>query len=147
MRSQIALLCCALVVLNACYGYRAMPEGVAPDGRRIRATLTDAAAVELGGALGRGVQQVEGDVIRTDTQAVHLAIRTVRLRGGDEQYWRGENYALPRNAIFHIEERRIDRLRTALAIGGGLALLIGLGSVAQGGTGGDRPTPIPPPPQ
>lgn len=143
-RRLVACYGIAAVFLGGCFTYR--PLQVEPQaGLQVRAVVTDEASVQLGGALGRGVEAVEGRVLESGEENVTLAIRSVRMRRGDDQFWRGERYALPRGAIATLEERRLDYVRTGLAAGSMVALWAVLFSAARGSSGSTGPL-LPHPP-
>jgi hypothetical protein len=130
-----------LAATAACYTYRPLDTPEPEIGSRVSAQLTDQGSVDLGTLIGYGVVHVEGDVLRTDTAAIQLAVVQVENNRGLQQDWRREPVELPLRAVAGFQQRRLSIGGTSLmggVIAGGLYALyqlLGGGSVIQGGTG------------
>jgi hypothetical protein len=113
----------------------------------VRLTLTDAGAVALASQVGPRVEVIDGRVQRADADSIVVSVSQTVDRQGVEHDWAGERVALARTAVDAVGVRRLDRGRTALALAGAAALLVGtFVGFAQGEAGGgpgSRPLPSP----
>jgi hypothetical protein len=133
-------------LLNACYGYVPSTQPPSSDAQ-VRVTLTDAGTAALVGAVGPSVELIDGRVISANADSIILGVTMTTSRRSIETDWRGERIAVPRSAVASVGVRRLARARTALAVAGGAALLIGgaIGfNIAGNPSGaGGRPGPNP----
>ena len=119
--SALPILFAALVA--GCYTYRPVSQP-SPDGQTVRVTLTDAGAVSLASQLGPATENVSGRILGDSADAYIVSVLGTQRRGGVETDWRGEQVALPRPLIAHMEQRRFSRRRTTLAAVGVLAAAV-----------------------
>ncbi|HSJ64468.1 MAG TPA: hypothetical protein VK922_11300 [Gemmatimonadaceae bacterium] len=138
----------AVVLSAGCYTYEPVPLVPAPaPGADLRLSITDRGTVDLRDYLGPNVERLNGQLVAADSSEVNLAVRSVVMYNGSEQFWTGDRIRIPRSAVAQAEVRRFSASRTgflaALAIGGAIMLadaLLGGGDAAGEG----RPIPIPP---
>jgi len=134
-----------IVLLILCGCYVNVPVATTPaPGSRVHVALTDRGSVDLAQYLGRGVAGVDGRLIQSDDSSVSVAVSQVVFQSGDDQLWKGESVAIPRNAVATVQRRKLSFWRSGL-IGGAVAaaaLLIGSrtgGSSSGGGKKGGPP--------
>ena len=134
--------------VTACRSYAPIATAAAPVDAPVRIALTDRGSADLAEVLGARTREVHGrDAERTDSALV-LRVTTVRREGADEERWRGEPVRLPLAAVARVEREALSRPRSALLVGGVLALLALAVSAVGGGEavrGGPGPGPPPPP--
>lgn len=127
--------------------YTTIPVSVAPSrGAELVLDMTSQATERMGGFLGRGTVSVRGRLVDWEPDSVVVAMLATQIARGDEQLWKGERVAIPREAVARITERRVNRGRTSLAILGAVTLIataVGIISGGIGGTLGGRPKPSP----
>lgn len=149
-RTRLAALALAAgTVVGGTGCYSQLPLMGAPDpGHVVVAALNDRGRLALAEALGQNADRVEGTVtVRGDT-SMTLAVKRVRYFGGTENAWAGEAVTIPIAGVRSLEERRLNRSRTAIVAGAVTALVLGLiltRNVFGGGyeTIGDPPSPPP----
>jgi hypothetical protein len=121
MRSPLLVLVAASLV-SACYTYKhsGPADAVAPaTGTRIQVRLTKEGSVALTQQIGPQAVTVDGDVVSADADTLRLALRGVEDARHVTTDWKGEQVAIPRDAIASVGERRLSVGATALV--GGLA--------------------------
>jgi len=121
MKSQLVVLA-AVWFMTACYSYKhAGPvDAVAPaTGSHIQVRLTQEGALALAQQIGPQAVTVEGDVVAADVDSLRLAVREVEDARHITTAWKGEQVAIPRDAIASVGQRRLSVGATALL--GGLA--------------------------
>ncbi|MBC7790944.1 MAG: hypothetical protein H7Z74_13440 [Anaerolineae bacterium] len=138
----IVLVAC---LAQGCYAYIPVSTASPAVGANVRATLTDSGTAALSGYLGARIASVDGRLQSSTDSSLTLAVAVVRSRTADESFWKGERITLRRDLIATVEQRRLSRPRTALSLGGALAV-IATAAVVSGGKnggspGGDRPPP------
>lgn len=130
----------ASLLLAACY--KQVPlAGETPSGKsHVILEFTGAGAERMGGALGAAVMSARGRPLAWTSDTIALAMVATTRRTGDEQFWKGERVAIPRDAVARVYERRLDRGKTALFAVTGAALAFGAQQVIRGsGSGVPRP--------
>jgi len=121
MRSLIALSFASL--LAACYSYRPVtPVGTAsPEtGKRVELQLTDEGGRGMVSQLGPDAQTVDGDIVRSDSSSITVAVWQVEDTHNSQTHWRGEQVVVPRGAIATLRERNLSVAGTSV-IGGLIA--------------------------
>ena len=137
----------ALVLFGGCYSYAPLPSAAPNPGVRVSAELTDLGTARLAVLLGQGVRDVDGPVVASGADTLALSVLQVRLRTGEETYWKGETVALPRGLIGELREKRFSRTRSALPggvlAGGALLVAAQFDVFGSGGIGnqGERSGP------
>lgn len=132
-----------LLLLCACYVNVPMTTTPTP-GSRVHVALTDRGAVDLAQYLGRGVSGVDGRLVQSDDSVVSLSVSQVVLQSGDEQLWKGENVAIPREAIASVQGRKLSFWRSGIIGGVVVAAAFLVGSQAGGSSGGGKRGEPPP---
>lgn len=114
MRSFLLLV---VLALSGCAVY--IPRSLdapPPQDTEVRARLTTPGAVRLTGLYGHPVQEVEGRILDSTPDSLHLALLSAQEYGLP---WNQEQrLALARSELLLLEERRIDKTRTALLVAG-----------------------------
>lgn len=135
-----------VVLLLLCGCYVNVPLATAPEpGARVHVALTDQGSVNLAQYLGRGVASVDGRLLQSDDSVVSVSVSQVVTQSGDDQLWKGESVAIPREAIASLQGRKVSFWRSGL-IGGAVAVAaLIVGSQAGGGSSGGGKKGGPPP--
>lgn len=107
-------------------------------GTKVEVTLTDDGSQSLARYLGRNVTGVDGRLVSANDSSLSLSVSQVSLSDGDDQFWKGEQVALPRNAIAAIRQKKLSVWRSSLLAGALLAAVATAGSISSSSTGGSR---------
>lgn len=134
-RPFLASLLASVPLLSGCYEYVRSDSPALLVARAVELVLTDAGSAAETGALGPGIEAVDGLLVSDSAGIAVIAVRRSRSRTGEETAWQGERVAVPSQYVASLLERRFSRSRTAFA--GGLAA-VGLvaATVALRGSGG-----------
>jgi hypothetical protein len=140
------LSACMVVLLAAgCYAYVPVEiDQLRPD-HDVRARISAEHARELDPVLMRDARVVEGRVVEID-QDLLIQVPVVSEFRGTAVQTLSQRVRVPFNEIGAVELRSLDRTRTGLLVGGGLAVTLALLVHALTGEGGGDTRPTPPPP-
>lgn len=117
--------------------YSTIPVRTDPStGAELVLDMTPAATERMGGFLGRGTVSVRGRLLSWQPDTVVVSVLATEAVPGNEQLWRGERVAVPRDAVARITERRVNRGRTSLAILAGVTFMVTAVGIISGGIGG-----------
>jgi hypothetical protein len=126
-----------VMAFTSCYS--TIPVGASPSrGSELILDMTSQATERMGGFLGRGTVSVRGRLVDWEPDSVVLAMLATQIARGDEQLWKGERVAIPRDAVARITERRVNRGRTSLAILGAVTVIVTAVGLISGSIGGGR---------
>lgn len=130
----LASLC--LSALVGCYELQPARTAVPQQGTRIAFDVNDAGRLALGGSMGPEIDQVEGNLLETDSDAYLLSVTAVRLLRGGEQRWAGEAVRIKREYINTTYVRKFSPGKTvAVSVAGAAAIVaIATASLAPGGS-------------
>jgi hypothetical protein len=122
-------------LLSACYTLTP-GRGEPQVGTKVGFDVNDAGRVGLGGALGPEVVHIQGQLLAKDSAGYLLAVSGIRLIGGGEQVWSGEQVRVSPGFVGNTYERRFSLGRSigfgALGIGGFAAFLAGRSLLGAG---------------
>lgn len=107
-------------------------------GTKVEVQLTDDGSQSLARYLGRNVTGVDGRLVSANDSSLSLSVSQVSLSDGDDQFWKGEQVALPRNAIATIRQKKLSVWRSGLLAGALLAAVATAGSISSSSAGGPR---------
>ena len=119
-----------------------------PAGARVRVLLTPEGTGALAPALGASVTGVEGEWGGGAGDSVVVRVQRLLTVPGVTIAWTGAAVGVRRGAIRSVERVTLSRPRTALVVGGGVALaavlveLFRRGGKERGGPGDGGPTPF-----
>lgn len=139
------LLAVVALVSSACYKYAPI-QGIERDvGLTVRLRLTDQGSIDLAPYIGPTITTVEGTVSAVSDSALTLSMTNAVQRNGIETPWKGERVVFPRSKIASIQEKSIDRGRSWLLAGGGVAATLAIGAAFNllGGSNGGKVGPAP----
>lgn len=103
--------------------------------------INDAGRVALATPIGPEVAQLEGRLVRRDSNEYVLAVSVVRQLRDVEQKWTGEKVILKSEYVTAVHERRFSRGRSAIIASAAVAVVAYMVSRAIGGAGQpDTPT-------
>ena len=133
------LVLIAALQLAGCYTFREItPTAVAP-GRNVRVTLTDEEMVRQQEALGRPVQVLEAEVVRSDAGGSLDVTVAQTDRSPSDRVALNTFLSLPWSSVVRIEEKRFNAGRTAIVAGVGAIAAAGFLTLATGGSGDQEP--------
>ena len=124
---RAALRLCAIAgafLVIGCYSLQPIRGPIPEPGAMIGLDINDAGRVVLGGAMGPEISQVEGRLVRRDTNAFVVGILNVKLLRGGSQVWHGETVHVKREYVSSIYERRFSKSRTLVAGAVGVGLIV-----------------------
>ena len=123
-RRPVALVACALHLLNtACYAYA--PVRTAPEaGAHLAFEINDAGRAALARALGPGVIRFEGRLVAVDGAAYVLDASAV-TQGRSTLPVDGIRVTVSPDQFVRVEQRLLSRKRTWLTVGAAAALVAG----------------------
>jgi hypothetical protein len=138
MRGSLILL----PLLAACYTHARIEPHALRAHTSIRARVDAATAEQLEPLLGTGnARLVSGVIITASPDTLIVEVPTaVRAEVGSSLQTLKQRVAIPRAAIFEVETRKVDRLRTGLVVGSA-SIVAGalIFRAVHGGRGSDRP--------
>lgn len=127
--------------LSACYSYTAASPSVLRVGERVRVRVSGVEADRLEATLGQSDRVIEGEVLEQADSSIALGVALPGLTDGSAMRARPQQrIEIPRAAVQQIELRRLDKVRTSLLVGAGVAAVAAIaaskGSTLLGGGGG-----------
>lgn len=141
--------------LSACYSYTAAPPSGARIGERVRVRVSGAEADRLEPLLGQNERTIEGELLEQADSTVALGVALLAASDATSLSSRPQQrVVIPRAALQALELRRLDKVRTSLLIGAGVAAVAAiaassgsslLGGGGAGGTPNERRVPLRPP--
>ena len=126
--------------LSACYTYAAVPASGARVGERVRVRVSGAEADRLEPTLGLSGRTIEGDLLEAADSSIALGVALPYQPNGTTVASRAQQrIVIPRAELQELELRRLDKVRTSLLIGIGVAGVVAIaaskGSSLIGGSG------------
>lgn len=130
----------ALLPATGCYYYVPAVPSALPQGTPVRARLNQMAAFELSQVTVNNIDQVEGEVVRTDASQLILSATWLQAVTGNGYAGNGWTVQIPASNVAGFEEKRFSWWRTGIIVAGiavGTALgFESLGVTNFGGGGG-----------
>jgi hypothetical protein len=129
---------------TGCYQYFPLQEEapLPEPGAEVRAQLTSPQALELGATTIHDVRDIEGDVYESVGDTLAVFSRLLGTSYGQSLHTDGAVFYFPRSQLQQLEERRLEPVKSGLAVG---AIAVGLlvayeaamsgAGAARGGTG------------
>ena len=150
---RLAALGVLALALPACYSYTALPAAGARVGQRVRVRVSGAEAERLEPVLGETGRAIEGDLVEQADTSIALAVPLHPVvEGAGIAQQPAQRIVIPRTDLQGMELRRLDKLRTSLLVGAGVAAVAAialskssslLGSGGSGGSPNERRVPSP----
>jgi hypothetical protein len=119
------------VLAASCFAYRAAEPGAVEPGQTVRVTLTPSGTQELTQQVGPRVESLDGRVIATRDSTLAVSVTQLTRARAGEEFWPGDSVMVPVRGVSGVEVRRLDRKRSALAVGGTLAAIFVLRRVVR----------------
>ena len=136
----LGLMACGL---SACYVYTAAPPLGARVGERVRVRVSGAEADRLEPTLGLMGRTIEGDLLELADSSIALGVALPYQPDATAMASRAQQrIVIPRAELQEVELRRLDKVRTSLLIGIGVAGVVAIAAskgsslLGSGGTGG-----------
>lgn len=143
------LVFAGMLGLTGCYAFIPTTDTALPAVTPVTIRLTEGGSVALQQVLGKGVNEVEGTVIRSSADSLVVAVEHMYTSGRQKFSSSGTTAAIPRPYIDQVQVRTFSRKRTTLMVLGGIAAAAVAGAtVSQGGGnapgsgGGTTPTSV-----
>ena len=140
------------VALSGCYAYTAAPASGARVGERVRVRVSGAEADRLEPTLGQSGRTIEGDLLEQADSTIALGVALpYQLDATTMASHAQQRIVIPRAELQELELRRLDKVRTSLLIGVGVAGVVAIAAskgsslFGGGGTGGspnERRVPV-----
>jgi hypothetical protein len=137
----------ASVAATGCYYYQPVARDAVRPGAQLALALTDSGTSHFWPFLGPDVGVVRGRLLGTDPRAFTVSVTSITQRHGQDLFWKGEQVQLPQEFVAYLQERRLSKVRTAIAAGGSVLAFVsfiiafdltGIGGGSVGGGGGGR---------
>lgn len=138
--------------LSACYVYTAAPVSGARVGERVRVRVSGAEADRLEPTLGLSGRTIEGDLLEQADSSIALGVALPFQLDATTMASRAQQrIVIPRAELQELELRRLDKLRTSLLVGVGVAGAVAIaaskgsslfGGSGAGGTPNERRVPV-----
>jgi hypothetical protein len=131
-------------VCSACYSYSNADLTTLPNGSMVRARITSAEAERVAPLIGHETRTLNGLLISSspDTLVIEVPSSSQAITGGGVQTFH-QRLSIARPSVQEVELKQLNRSRTFLAVGAGVALLgyvlidaLNLGSGSSGPPGG-----------
>ncbi|MDQ3949275.1 MAG: hypothetical protein M3282_02930 [Gemmatimonadota bacterium] len=140
MTTRIIGLLALGVCLAGCYTLKLSRDRVPDVGTRVAFDLNDTGRVALGGTMGPAIAQIEGRLISKENGEYAVAVSSIRLLGGGQQVWRGEQVRIKPEHVSSVYERRFSTGRSValgVSVVGSFAAYLATRALAT--SGGDDP--------
>jgi hypothetical protein len=138
--------------LSACYAYTAAPPSGARVGERVRVRVTGAEADRLEPTLGLSGRMIEGDLLEQADSSIALGVALPYQLDATAMASRAQQrIVIPRAELQELELRRLDKMRTSLLVGVGVAAVVAIaaskgsslfGGGGNGGSPNERRVPV-----
>lgn len=144
-----ALVFTGMLGLTGCYAFIPTTNTALPAITPVTVRLTEGGSLALQPVLGKGVNEVEGTVIRSSADSLVVAVEHMYTTGRQKFSSSGTTAAIPRPYIDEVQVRTFSRKRTTFMVIGGIAAAAIAGATvgqgggnAPGGNGGTTPPSV-----
>lgn len=135
--------------VTGCYAFIPTTNTALAPVTPVTVRLTEGGSVALQQVLGKGVNEVEGTVIRSSADSLVIAVENMYTSGHQKFSSSGTTASIPRPYIDEVQVRTFSRKRTTFMVLGGIAAAVVAGATvsqgggnAPGGNGGTTPTSV-----
>ncbi len=123
LRLQKLVAAALLPLVTGCYSFTALPPTPAPaPATYLRLHLARPGDYRLTDVTMNDVGEIDGELVTMDDSAVVLSASRLVARSGFEHLGEGATLRVPRASIGSIDVKRLSPVRTALFVGGLVAL-------------------------
>lgn len=141
MRFAVGLMMMSMAAaLGGCYSYQRVPLTEIPPGADVRARVSADHADSLRSQIGQSRRVLEGVVV--SASADQLLVSVPAMTSAESAIPLRQNVAVPRSAIFEVELRRLDKVKTgavvAAAAAGAAILAYAAFDIGNGSPGGNK---------
>ncbi len=144
-------LALTLLATAACYSYQPIAYEQVQPGTRVRARLTPQESQRLAEYIGYTSRDLDGQVVGHDDGSLLLEVPGRTAQQGAEVRRFVQRVDIPQSSLVEIEERRLNRTKTFVAIGGAAAVatyvvisqFVSTGSGRGDGKGGPNNARVP----
>ena len=140
------------LALSACYAYTAAPPSGARLGERVRVRISGAEADRLESMLGQSGRTIEGDLLEQADSSISLGVTLPYQLDATTMPSRAQQrIVIPRTELQELQLRQLDKVRTSLLVGIGVAGVVAiaaskgsslLGGGGAGGSPNERRDPV-----
>jgi len=128
--------------LAGCYTLQPVGAVVPHEGTKVAFGVNDMGRAALGGSMGPEIDQVEGNLLESDTDAYLLSVTSVRSLRGGEQRWAGEAIRIKREFVSNTYVRKFSASRTVAVSALGA---VAIAAIVKGSLLGEGSIEDPPP--
>ncbi|HKO17163.1 MAG TPA: hypothetical protein VJU87_13075 [Gemmatimonadaceae bacterium] len=130
---------------SGCYSYVLIPVDQLSVGQPVRARISGAQAERLEPVLGDNGRELDGKLLEKQDSGIVMAVSSA-IGAESGVYTRAyQRIAIPRSELEEVEIRRLDHLKTGVAIAGGVVAVSAIFAAASGaidlGTGQGKSNP------
>jgi hypothetical protein len=136
-RVSCAIAAGLIGILGGCYRLSPVEGSAPPAGMDVRLALSDEGSVRMAPLIGPRITAIDGRVLESGDTSFVLSVQAVVAQSGRSMNWSQERLAVPRSAVESVRTRSLDRKRTWIAAGLGVAAALALGDLFGLGTGFD----------
>lgn len=133
-----SLVFTVMLGLTGCYAFIPTTSTALPAVTPVTVRLSEGGSIALQQVLGKGVNEVEGSVIRSGPDSLVVAVEHMYTTGRQKFSSTGTTAAIPRPYIDEVQVRTFSRKRTAFMVLGGIAAAAVAGATVNQG-GGNAP--------
>lgn len=118
----VAVTVVAMFAMTGCYAFTPSTNPLLPERTPVTVKLTLGGTVALEQTLGKGVNEVEGTVLRSTADTLVMAVENTYTTTRQKFVSSGTTTSIPRPYIEQVEVRTFSRKRTVLTVIGSVAL-------------------------
>jgi hypothetical protein len=123
-RRQVALAVGVLHLCTACYSYVPVRSTPSP-GAQVALEVTDEGRVSLNDKIGPGVVRLEGRLAAVEGDELLVDASAATQFRGYVSDLGGVRVRLPQRYVVRMDQRQFSRTRTAMVVGGVVAIVVG----------------------
>jgi hypothetical protein len=133
-----AMFLCAAPIFVGCYAFVPTTTAALPEATPVTVKLSDIGTVSMRSALGAGVNEVEGAIVRSNADTIVVTVDKMYATGRQAFSSSGTTTSIPRAYVEEVQVRTFSKRRTVWTVIGAVALAVGAAAsvgLAAGGTG------------
>jgi hypothetical protein len=135
-----------VLTATGCYSYTVTSGRETVVGQSVRARVSGAEAERLESVLGSGGREIEGQLLEQMDSSIVLSVAMpLAATSGVAVQRAHQRIIIPRSELQELQVRQLDRTRTSLAVGAGVAVVATALAASTGvihiGSGGSRGNP------
>lgn len=126
---------------TGCYTYLPVWDRVPEAGKEVAVGISDRGREILAPRIGPGARLLSGRVAGLSDSALTLSVSSVEyMMSAQPARWNGEMVSIPRDLLSGVQERKLSKSRTWVAVGIAVLAVATLSTVVIAGAGSDSPS-------